>query len=112
MDAKTGELVAGGVKEQAAQCLSHIKAIVGGKTSHKMDDVVKVNVFVKNIDDMAAVDEAYVTFFPGYVPARRTVGVANLPKGASSRSTPVSTPKAPRRKGLSRIGQVTVMVAC
>ena len=81
VDAKTGELVAGGVKEQAAQCLSHIKAIVES-IGHKMDDVVKVNVFVKNIDDMAAVDEAYVTFFPGYVPARRTVGVANLPKGA------------------------------
>ncbi|ACO74882.1 Endoribonuclease L-PSP, putative [Laribacter hongkongensis HLHK9] len=81
VDAKTGELVAGGVKEQAAQCLSHIKAIVES-IGHKMDDVVKVNVFVKNIDDMAAVDEAYATFFPGYVPARRTVGVANLPKGA------------------------------
>jgi enamine deaminase RidA (YjgF/YER057c/UK114 family) len=47
-----------------------------------MDDVVKVNIFLKNIADMDAVDEAYKTFFPGGVPARRTVGVSALPKNA------------------------------
>ena len=81
LDPKTGEMVAGGVKEQAGQCLKNIKAIVES-VDHVMADVVKVNIFVKNIADMKAVDEVYTTFFPGGVPARRTVGVSELPKGA------------------------------
>jgi enamine deaminase RidA (YjgF/YER057c/UK114 family) len=48
-----------------------------------MDDVVKVNIFLKSIADIDAVDEVYKTFFPGGVPARRTVGVAALLNGAS-----------------------------
>ncbi|WP_046157326.1 RidA family protein [Chromobacterium vaccinii] len=78
---ETNEMVAGGVKEQAAQCLNNIKAIVES-IGHAMGDVVKVNVFLKNIADMDAVDEVYATFFPGGVPARRVVGVGALPRGA------------------------------
>lgn len=81
LDPKTGQLVAGGAKEQAEQCLKNIKAIVES-IDHVMEDVVKVNIFVKNIADMDAVDEAYKTFFPGGVPARRTVGVSALPENA------------------------------
>ena len=81
VDPKNGELVAGGVKEQAGQCLKNIKAIVES-IDHAMEDVVKVNIFLKNIADMDAVDEVYTKFFPGGVPARRTVGVSALPKGA------------------------------
>lgn len=81
IDAKTGKLVAGGVKEQFAQCLKNVKAIVES-INHTMADVVKVNVFLKQIDDMAAVDEVYGEFFPGGVPARRTVGVSALPHDA------------------------------
>lgn len=81
LDPKTGELVAGDVKEQAKQCLSNIKAIVES-INHVMEDVVKVNVFLKNIADIDAVDEVYKTFFKGGVPARRTVGVSALPKDA------------------------------
>ena len=81
LDPKTGEMVAGGVKEQAGQCLKNIKAIIES-VDHVMDDVVKVNIFLKNIADIDAVDEVYSTFFPGGVPARRTVGVAALPKNA------------------------------
>ena len=81
LDPKTGQLVAGGVKEQAEQCLKNVKAIVES-IDHVMDDVVKVNIFLKNIEDIDAVDEAYKTFFPGGVPARRTVGVSALPEDA------------------------------
>lgn len=81
LDPKTGELVAGGVKEQAAQCLKNIKAIVES-IGHVLEDVVKVNIFVKNIADMDAVDEAYKTFFPEGTPARRVVGVSALPQDA------------------------------
>ena len=81
LDAKTGETVAGGVKEQTVQCLNNIKAIVES-IGHAMGDVVKVNIAVKDIADMDAVDEIYSTFFPGGIPARRTVGVSALPHGA------------------------------
>ena len=81
LDPKTGEMVAGGVKEQAGQCLKNIKAIVES-IDHVMDDVVKVNIFLKNIADIDAVDEIYTTFFKGGTPARRTIGVSALPKDA------------------------------
>ena len=81
LDPKTSEIVSSDVKEQAGQCLENIKAIVES-IDHAMDDVVKVNIFLKNIADIDAVDEVYKTFFPGGVPARRTVGVSALPKDA------------------------------
>ena len=81
IDPKTNEIVAGGVKEQAEQCLKNIKAIVES-IDHVMEDTVKVNIFLKNIGDIATVDEIYAKFFPGGTPARRIVGVSVLPKNA------------------------------
>ncbi|RQO77711.1 reactive intermediate/imine deaminase [Aquitalea sp. FJL05] len=81
LDAASGALVAGGIKEQAAQCLKNIKAIVES-INHQLADVVKVNIFLKNIEDIAAIDEVYATFFPTGTPARRIVGVAALPGNA------------------------------
>ncbi|MFK0573357.1 RidA family protein [Endozoicomonas sp.] len=78
VDPKTGEIVAGGVKEQAKQCLANIKAIVGS-IDHVMDDVVKINIFLKNISDVDAVDEVYATFFQNYLPTRMIAAVAALP---------------------------------
>ncbi|MEG1584932.1 MAG: RidA family protein, partial [Anaerovorax sp.] len=78
---KSDKLVAGGVKEQAEQCLENIKAIVES-VDHVMSDVVKVNIFLKDIADSSAVDEIYTKFFPGCVPARRIIGVSALPKDA------------------------------
>ncbi len=77
----TGELVGGGIKEQTEQCLNNIKLILQ-RIGHAMEDVVKVNIFLKYIDDSAAVDEVYTRFFPDGVPARRTVGVSALPNDA------------------------------
>ena len=78
VDPKTGKIVAGGVKEQAKQCLANIKAIVES-IDHVMDDVVRINIFLKNISDIDAVNEVYATFFPSYLPTRTTVAVAALP---------------------------------
>lgn len=81
IEAKSGKLVTGGAKEQTKQCLENIKAIVES-VGHVMDDVVKVNLFLKDLADLNAVDEAYKEFFPEGVPARRVVGVCDLPKQA------------------------------
>lgn len=81
VDPKTGKLVAGGIKEQAEQCLKNINAIVDS-IGHVMSDIVRLTVFVKNIKDVDAVDKVYKTFFPTYVPTRTTVAVNDLPMGA------------------------------
>lgn len=81
LDSKTGQLVAGGIKEETKQCLLNIKAIVES-IGHVMDDVVKVNVFLKNIADLNEVDQVYKEFFPGGIPARRVIGVSDLPNQA------------------------------
>ncbi|MBY5948918.1 RidA family protein [Photobacterium rosenbergii] len=78
VDPKTGEIVVGDIKEQAKQCLTNIKAIVES-IDHVMDDVVKINVFLKDIADMEAVDEVYATFFGNLIPTRTVVQVAALP---------------------------------
>jgi reactive intermediate/imine deaminase len=67
----------GSAAAQAEGCLQQIKAIVEA-IDHSLADVVKVNIAVKNIADMAAVDEVYAKFFPRGVPARRVVGVSAL----------------------------------
>ncbi|MDA8478237.1 Rid family detoxifying hydrolase [Citrobacter sp. Awk 4] len=81
LDPKTGVLVSGGVKEQTQQCLKNIKTIVES-IDHTLDDVVKVNIFLKHISDIGSVDAVYTTFFPDGVPARRIVGVPELPHDA------------------------------
>ena len=81
VDPKTGGIVAGGVKEQAGQCLKNIQAIVES-IGHTMADTVKINIAIKNMADMDAVNEIYSTFFPGGIPARRTIGVSALPMDA------------------------------
>ena len=81
LEPKTGETVAGGIKEQTQQCLKNIQAIVES-VDHVMGDVVKINIALKNIEDMGAMDEVYATFFPGGIPARRIIGVSALPGNA------------------------------
>ena len=82
VDPATGALVAGGVKAETEQALKNIKAIIES-VDHVLEDCVKVNIFVKDMNDMDAVNEVYAQFFPEGTPARRVVGVANLPMGAA-----------------------------
>ena len=81
-DPATGELVPGGVTEQARQSLRNIKAILA-QAGLTMDHVVKTTVFLKNMSDFAAMNAVYAEFFTeGQYPARSAVEVAALPKGA------------------------------
>lgn len=81
IDPRSAKMVHGGVAEQAGQCLKNIKAILAN-IDHSLDDVVKINIALKNIADIEAVDQAYTAFFPEGTPARRTIGVSNLPGDA------------------------------
>lgn len=89
IDPTTGNIVVGGVKEQAAQCLKNIKGIMAA-IDVPFDDIVKVNIHVRSLADLDAVNQAYTTFFPdsgiartvGYMPARSFVVTAGLPMDA------------------------------
>ncbi|CAD2081619.1 reactive intermediate/imine deaminase [Jeotgalicoccus coquinae] len=81
IDPATGKLVEGGIKEQTQQVLTNIKAVIES-VDHVMEDMVKVNIFVKDLADMDAVNEVYATFFPEGTPARRVVGVSALQEDA------------------------------
>ncbi|MFQ2056600.1 RidA family protein [Aeromonas veronii] len=81
IDPATGKILTGCVREQTAQCLSHIKAIVES-IGHVMDDIVKVNIQLANIADLAEVDAIYTKYFPAYLPARTVIGVSELPADA------------------------------
>ncbi len=82
LNPQSGQIVDGGVKAQANQCLTNIKAIVES-IDHTMDDVLKTTIFLTDIADIGAVDEACAESFPGYVPARSVVNASALPLGAS-----------------------------
>ena len=81
LDPNTNEIVSGGVKEQTVKCLKNIKAIVES-VDHVMDDAVKINIQLKNITDIDAVNEVYTTFFKSDLPARTIVGVSAIPMNA------------------------------
>ena len=81
LDPATGKLLEGDVQAQAAQCFANLFAVLqaGGLTP---DHVVKVNVFLTDMNDFAAMNEVYARQFAEPFPARTTIGVAALPLGA------------------------------
>lgn len=81
LDPSTGEFVAGGVKEQAAQAFKNIQAILT-EAGCQLSDVVKATVFLADMNDFTAVNEVYGTQFTGTYPARSAVAVKTLPKNA------------------------------
>lgn len=81
LDPKTGKLVDGGIKEQTCQVMENLKAILEAAGS-SLDRVVKATVFLKNIADFAAMNEVYGEYLDRAKPARSTVAVGDLPRGA------------------------------
>lgn len=79
---ETGDLLAGNVQAQTEQVCRNLAAVVAAAGS-SLDHVVKAEVFLKDMNDFAVMNEVYATYFNGNVlPARTTVEVAQLPKGA------------------------------
>lgn len=81
LDPATGKLVEGDVQAQTAQCFRNLFAVLkaAGMTP---EQVVKVNVFLTDMNDFKAMNEVYATQFEQPFPARTTIGVAALPLGA------------------------------
>lgn len=81
IDPKTGNLVQGEIAAQTRQVLENLKAVLeaGGSS---LERVVKATVFLKNMADFAAMNEVYAEYLGNTKPARSTVAVAELPRGA------------------------------
>jgi len=81
IDPATGAFASGGIAGQTRQSLKNIQAILA-QAGLEMENVIKTTVFLQDMDDFAAMNEVYATFFPADPPARSAVEVARLPKGA------------------------------
>jgi len=81
IDPKTNQFLDKGIEEQTRQVLDNLKAVLLASGS-SLDDVVKTTIYLTSIDDFSKVNEIYATYFSSNKPARSTVCVAKLPKGA------------------------------
>jgi 2-iminobutanoate/2-iminopropanoate deaminase len=81
IDPDTGQIVAGDIGVQTHRVFQNIGEILraGGAT---FDHVVRTTVFLADMNDFAAMNEAYATYFTAPAPARATVQVSRLPKDA------------------------------
>jgi 2-iminobutanoate/2-iminopropanoate deaminase len=81
LDAETGALVEGDVRDRTRQCLHNLEAVCAAAGA-QLTDAVRCTIYVTDMGQFAAVNEAYGTYFSADPPARVTVGVASLPLGA------------------------------
>jgi len=81
LDPASMELVTGGVEEQTRQALANLSNVLDAAGSN-LGHVVKTTVFLKDMNDFAKMNAIYTEYFNENPPARSTVAVAGLPKGA------------------------------
>jgi 2-iminobutanoate/2-iminopropanoate deaminase len=82
LDPATGQMVPGDVVAQAHRVLQNLQAVVEA-AGGSLADVVKVTVYLDNMDNFARVNEVYATYFPDQPPARACVQAARLPRNAA-----------------------------
>ena len=81
LDPASGELVGDAPAEQARRCLENLQAVCE-EAGTSLDNAVRVTIYMLDLAAFAAVNEVYSSFFGEDPPARVTVGVAQLPRGA------------------------------
>jgi 2-iminobutanoate/2-iminopropanoate deaminase len=81
LDPETGELVGDTVGEQTRRCLDNLTAVCSAAGA-SLADAVRMTIYLTDMGSFGEVNEAYATYFEAEPPARVTVGVAGLPKGA------------------------------
>ncbi len=81
LDPQTGDLIAGGVSEQTDRALRNLTAVLEA-AGMDLGNVVKTTIFLADMNDFAAANAVYARYFERTKPARSTVAVAALPKGA------------------------------
>ncbi|GAC1369238.1 MAG: RidA family protein [Actinomycetota bacterium] len=81
LDPASGKMVGGGVPAETTQVLSNLSAVLAG-AGLGLDSVVKTTVFLLSMDDFPAMNEVYQAAFGDHRPARSTIAVVGLPRGA------------------------------
>jgi 2-iminobutanoate/2-iminopropanoate deaminase len=81
LDPKTSEMTGADIRRQTERTLENIKGILEAAGSN-LHHVVKTTVFLKDMNDFAAMNEVYAKYFTSAPPARSTVQVSRLPKDA------------------------------
>lgn len=81
LDPATGKMAEGGIEAETRKALENVRAILGA-AGLSLEDVVQTQVFLADLDDFQAMNAVYAGFFPKDPPARATVQVARLPRGA------------------------------
>lgn len=81
LDPRTGEMVAGDTAAQARQVFANLAAVAAA-AGGSLDDAVRIGIFLTDLDDFAAVNRVMEATFKAPFPARATVGVVALPRGA------------------------------
>ena len=81
LDPTSMEMVPGGIEEQTRQVLTNLSSVLDAAGS-SLSQVVKTTVFLNDMNDFAKMNTIYTEFFNENPPARSTVAVAGLPKGA------------------------------
>lgn len=79
LDPATGQVIPGDIQAQTRRVLDNLSAVLQAAGT-SLDKVVKATVFIKNMDDFAAINSVYGEYFTANPPARSTVEVARLPK--------------------------------
>ncbi|MDB4347226.1 RidA family protein [Bacteroidia bacterium] len=82
INAESGELVIDSIQAETHQVMLNIKAVLG-EAGMDLSNVIKTSIFLQNMDDFAAVNEVYGSYFTSNFPARETVEVARLPKNVN-----------------------------
>ncbi|MFQ5498428.1 MAG: RidA family protein [Candidatus Zixiibacteriota bacterium] len=79
LDPVSGQIVGAGAADQARRAMDNLIAVIqaGGATA---DQIVKATIFLKDMNDFAAVNEVYSNYFDAFPPARACVEVSRLPK--------------------------------
>lgn len=81
LDPKTGELTGSDIRQQTERVMENIKGVLEAAGSN-LHHVVKITVYLKDLNDFAAMNEVYARYFTVAPPARSTVEVSRLPKDA------------------------------
>ena len=79
---ETGEMISGDIAVQTERVMKNIKAVL--EANHmSFNHVVKVGIFLKNMDDFSVVNEVYSRYFEKPFPARSCIAVSELPKSSN-----------------------------
>lgn len=82
LDADTGELINENITEETHAVMKNLDAVLSAAL-FSFNDVVKCTIFIRNMDDFTAINEAYGQYFKSSPPARETVEVSRLPKNVN-----------------------------